>query len=89
MNNQNLKVVLIADKMRRCHKAAKALLGSQWKDNFNQWKALIDMHQKMHPGQPVMESVLFIAKSIEGAEYSTMVLMAVAYEIISTDENGE
>lgn len=79
------KELLIAAKMHRCHKAAKALLGASWQENFDSWKELIDMHQKMHPAAQVMESVIWIAEKIKGAEYSMMVLMAVAYEIITKE----
>lgn len=85
----DLQIFTIINKMERCHKAAKTLLGSEWEDNVQQWKTLIDMHQKVYPAQSLMESVLFIAKSIEGAKYSIIVLMGVAYELLSKEDNGK
>lgn len=77
----------IADKMERCHKAVKGILEeSDWQDNFSQWKTMIDAHQRRHPGANIMESVIFLTNSLQGHYYSVMVLLAVAYEILSNED---
>lgn len=87
--NTIITAAMIAVKMEQCYNAARDILEpADWQDNVDQWKHLIEMHQKVHPGATVMESVLSLLKKIDGAYYSIMMLLAVAYELITNQENA-